>query len=73
MTRREAAQIAEEVVKQLKAQGFVEDKVLGVDEVAEILGVKKQTIYNHSKELPCATYGGKLRFFRSDVFKLLRQ
>lgn len=73
MTRKEAALIAEEVVKQLKAQGLVEDKVLGVDEVAEILGVKRQTVYNHAKDLPCTTYGGKLRFFRSDVFKLLRQ
>lgn len=73
MTRRDATLIAQEIVKQLKAQGLVEDKVLGVDEVAEILGVKRQTIYNHSKELPCTTFRGKLRFFRSDVYKMLRQ
>lgn len=73
MTRKDASLIAEEVVKQLKMQGLVEDKVLGIDEVAQILGCKKQTVYNHIDEVPHSKFGNQLRFFRSEIFKLLRR
>lgn len=73
MTRAEARMVAEELFKVMKSDGIVEDKVLGVSEAAQILGVKEQTIYNHANDLPCTKFMGKLRFFQSDLYKLLRR
>lgn len=73
MTRNEAALIAEEVVKRMKAEGLVSDKVIGVEEVAEILGCKVQTVYNKIDELPHCKVGKHVRFFQSEIFKMLRR
>lgn len=73
MTRKDAALIAQEVVRELKAQGLVDDKVIGIDECAEILGCKPQTVYNNIDDIPHTKFGKHLRFFRSDIYKLLRR
>lgn len=73
MTRAEARMIAEEVVKQLKAQGMVEDKVLGVNEVAAIMGCKPQTVYNNIDDYPHTKVGKHIRFFQSDIYKMLKR
>lgn len=73
MTRNDAALIAEEVVKRMKAEGLVSDRVIGVDEVADILGCKVQTVYNRIDDLPHCKVGKHLRFFQSDIFKMLRR
>lgn len=65
--------VAEEVVKQLKAQGLVEDKVIGVPEVAQLLGCGVQTVYNRLDDLPHAKVGKHIRFFLSDIYKILRR
>lgn len=73
MTRREASLIAEEVVRQLRLQGLVEDKVLNIEEAAEMLGVSTSYIYQHLNEIPHEKYAKRLRFFRSSITKLIRR
>lgn len=73
MTRKDAHLIAEELVNIMKEQGLVEDKVLSIDEVAKILGWSRQTIYNHIKDIPHTKVSGQLRFFRSDIFRMIRR
>lgn len=73
MTTREAALIAEQVVKKLKAEGLVEDRIMGTKELADMLGKKERWVYEHSDELPHTMLGREMRFFRSDIYKMLRR
>lgn len=49
------------------------EKLLTVDELADFLQFKKQSIYNlvHSRKLPVVRVGNKLRFKISDIEKYL--
>lgn len=73
MTTREAALIAEQVVKKLKAEGLVEDKIMGTKELADMLGKNERWVYEHSKELPHTMLGREMRFFQSDIYRFLRR
>lgn len=73
MTRKDAHMIAEELVKVMKEQGLAEDKVLGIDEVAKVFGWSRQTVYNHIKDIPHTKVSGQLRFFQSDIFRMIRR
>lgn len=73
MTRNDARLIAEELFKIQKREGLVETEVIGIDEVAEILGMSKQSVYNRIDEIPHYKFGKSLRFFKNDIIKLLRR
>ena len=73
MTRNDARLIAEERFKIQKREGLVETEVIGIDEVAEILGMSKQSVYNRIDEIPHSKFGKSLRFFKCDIIKLLRR
>lgn len=73
MTRHDAALIAEETVKRLREEGLVDDPVLGVKDVAKMLGVSTAFVYKHIKEIPHEKPFKKLRFFRSGIVKLIKR
>jgi predicted DNA-binding transcriptional regulator AlpA len=73
MTRNDARLIAEELYKIQKREGLVETEVIGIDDVAQILGMSKQSVYNRIEEIPHSKFGKALRFFKSDIIKLLRR
>ena len=73
MTRNDARLIAEELFKIQKREGLVETEVIGIEEVAEILGMSKQSVYNRIEDIPHTKFGKKLRFFKSDIVKMLRR
>jgi excisionase family DNA binding protein len=49
------------------------EKLLTVDELADFLQFKKQSIYNlvHNRKIPVVRVGNKLRFKISDIEKYL--
>jgi excisionase family DNA binding protein len=51
------------------------EKLLSADEIAELLGVKKSTIYQwtHQKYIPHIKLGNKVRFKPSQIDKWLEQ
>lgn len=53
------------------------EKLLKVEQVAEMLGVKVNTIYNWTmkskSKIPCVKAGGCLRFRRTDIEKWLSE
>lgn len=59
--------------KYKSVRGLVETEVIGIEEVAEILGMSKQSVYNRIDEIPHSKFGKSLRFFKSDIIKLLRR
>ena len=73
MTRNDARLIAEELFKIQKREGLVETDVIGIDEVTEILGMSKQSVYNRIDGIPHSKFGKSLRFFKNDIIKLLRR
>lgn len=73
MTRNDAKMVAEELYKVLKKEGLVESDVIGIDEAAGILGMSKQSVYNRIQEIPHTKFGKSLRFFKSDIIKMLRR
>lgn len=73
MTRNDARMVAEELYKVLKKEGLVESDVIGIDEAAGILGMSKQSVYNRIQEIPHTKFGKSLRFFKSDIIKMLRR
>lgn len=68
-----AVEIASELFKVLKKEGFLEDKVIGAEEVAQILGCSVETVYRKLPDIPHTKFGRTLRFFKSDIIKLLRR
>lgn len=73
MNRADARLIAEELFRIQKREGFVQDRVVGIDEAAKILGLSVNTVYLKIKEIPHAKRGKILRFFVSDLYKYLRR
>lgn len=72
MRKDECRRIAEDVVAILKENGYVRDDVIGIEEVAEILGVTPKTVRNRIKEIPHKKVFGRLRFYRSSIYKMLK-
>lgn len=73
MTKHDAELIANELYKVMRKNGMVDTKVIGVDEVAGILGCSVETVYRKLSDIPHTKFGKTLRFFESDVLKLLRR
>ena len=73
MNRADARLVAEELYKIMRKEGLVDDKVIGAEEVAEILGCSTETIYRKSTDIPHTKVGKTLRFFKSDIIKMLRR
>ena len=65
--------VAKRVVEELKKDGSFDTDVIGIDEVAKILGMSKQSVYNRIEDIPHTKFGKKLRFFKSDIVKMLRR
>lgn len=57
----------------MKKQGLVEDEVLDIDGASQTLKVTKGTIYKNIEEIPHTKICGRLRFFKSDLYKYLRR
>ncbi|MCI7653037.1 MAG: helix-turn-helix domain-containing protein [Bacteroidales bacterium] len=73
MNRTDARLVAEELFKLIKKDGLLEDKVIGAEETAEILGCSTWTVYKKLSEIPHTKFGKSLRFFKSDIIKMLRR
>lgn len=68
MTQREIKLLAKEIVaEQMRYE------VIGIDEVACMLGVSPSYIYHNIEQIPHEKPFGKLRFFRSDIVKLIKR
>lgn len=69
MTRSDAKMIAEEFYKILAKQNQLpnNDRYLDVAEVAAMMHLSKQTIYNMGAKLPCTKVGGKLLFSEKQI------
>lgn len=66
MTEKEIKELAKQIVlEQMRYE------VIGIDDVARILGVSIQTVYNRIDEIPHSKSGKVLRFFKGDIIKLL--
>lgn len=63
----------DKVISNLKEQGYIQDEVIGVDEVAQLLGVSKSYVFHHIDEIPHSKPYKRLRFFKSDIIKMLRR
>jgi excisionase family DNA binding protein len=52
-----------------------EEKPIRIDELAKELGVTRQTIHNKKRkgEIPFHRLGGRIYFFRSEVYRALRK
>lgn len=72
MKKEECRRIAEEMINVLEERGLVKDEIIGVNEVAAMLGVTPKTVRNNIKDIPHSKYGGRLRFFRSSIYKMLK-
>lgn len=66
MTDREIKELARQIVlEQMRYE------VIGIKDVASILGVSIQTVYNRIDEIPHSKSGKTLRFFKADIVKML--
>lgn len=52
---------------------MVDTKVIGVREVADMLGCSVETVYRKLEDIPHTKFGKTLRFFESDIVRLLRR
>ena len=73
MTKNEMERIARMMAEILAKNGLISDEVIDVDEVAQILGVSKSYVFHHIDEIPHSKPYKKLRFFKSDIVKMLRR
>lgn len=73
MTSAERRGIATEVAGILQQNGLAKDEIIGIDEVAKILGVSVKTVRNNIKKIPHTKVFGRLRFFRSSIYQMLQQ
>lgn len=67
MTEREIKTLAKEIACELMRY-----EVIGVNEAARMLGITTKTLYNKVEEIPHCKYGKKLRFFKGDIIRILR-
>lgn len=73
MTKHDAELIANELYKIMRKNGMVDTKVIGVREVADMLGCSVETVYRKLEDIPHTKFGKTLRFFESDIVRLLRR
>lgn len=62
-----------EKVSQRVYEKMVEHEIIGADEVAEMLGCSVETVYRKLDEIPHTKFGRSLRFFKGDIYKMLRR
>lgn len=66
-SQRELRLLAIEIVKE-----YMRYEVVGIKETSQILGIAESTIYNKIDRIPHGRFeGGRLRFFKADLIKLI--
>ena len=74
MIARELHKLLKEDIKDAVTTHFnqTDDEIIGVDEVAQMLGIKPKTVYNKVNKLPHTKVGRSLRFSRNRISEFIR-
>lgn len=74
LTRRDARMIASEVSALVPGSNINPNEVyLTIDEAADYLHMKKQTLYNKGNKLPRCKIGKRILYKKSDLQRLLER